>query len=128
MTTTTTTVTVTTDESPIYEAALTQLGSSAPTAVIKKDSLNNPITWTRDKAGQYFGVFETPVNTDLKVIRVLHGDSAPLSTDYYNVEIKAWAEMSMIVLQSKNQETGLLQDAGIENMPIEISIYDIPTV
>ncbi len=115
----------------VYKCTLLrQQGTDAPTVLVHEDTLNNPITWHRDEwaDGQYSARLENPINQEVTLIRVLHGDSAPLSTDYFKVKIKAWAESGRVLVTSINEETGQAQDGGIETVAIEFSLHDIPTI
>jgi len=47
----------------VYEAALTQTGTGAPTAVVFQNTTGRTIAWTRDDVGTYAGTFSSPIDS-----------------------------------------------------------------
>lgn len=101
----------------IYNALLTQAGTAAPTAKILRNTTFNNITWTRITAGQYQGIFDTPVTITNVAIDIPNAPANGATTYAY------MTNTTTIVLQTPTG--GSYLDDQLQNTEILIKIYEL---
>lgn len=110
----------------VYTALLTQSGSSAPTAIVLENTLDNPVTLSRNNAGDYSitGIDFTDVNkvyVSLKHINTLLPQPAN-QFFYFNV-----ASGAINIRSTQVNFTSLSftpTDSILDKTPIEIRVYN----
>lgn len=110
----------------VYTALLSQLGSSAPTAIVLENTLDNPVTLSRNSPGNYSitGIDFTDVNkvyVSLKHINILLPQPAN-QFFYFNV-----ASGAINIRSTQVNFTSLSftpTDSILDKTPIEIRVYN----
>ena len=112
----------------VYTALLTQVGSpsSAPIAVVLENTLSNPLTITRNSAGNYSITCTDFVNTskvyvELKNINLL-SSSQPSQYYWFTVNSGAIVINSTYISLVTNSITP--SDFVLDKTPIEIRVYN----
>jgi hypothetical protein len=70
----------------VYTALLTQSGTSAPNVTVIENTLNIPLTWTRNNTGQYYAGDITTYCPDNKTIYIV--SDASNGINLYGVPLK----------------------------------------
>jgi hypothetical protein len=100
----------------VYTALLTQVGTSAPTAIVLENTIGN-ITLSRNSTGSYYinspNLF-TVDKTFTQITTILSGDMHYLIT---------YSDVSRINVTTSNAATTFL-DGKLDNSPIEIRVYN----
>lgn len=99
----------------IYNAILTQDGSSNPSATVLQNTLGGTVVWTRYAEGIYFGTLTGAFPTNKTLVQAIN--SAHKLTDVNNSSSNA------IEITTRSLLTGNPAD-GFTKMSVEIKVYN----
>lgn len=102
-------------EPKVYRAMLTQVGTSAPTAVVLKNTLSDEPVWSYFAVGRYRATLAGEFTQDKTFILLGHTDST-------SVMIAYWVDVDTIEVNTANL-TGAPANDFMYGSSIEISIY-----
>ena len=101
----------------VYTALLTQEGSLAPTVVVLENTIGS-IVWTRSLAGQYSGTLSGAFTANKTYYRVTNNADGNFFLNSLLVNT------NVIGLLSFDYTTGAYADDAMQQVPIEIRVYN----
>lgn len=99
-----------------YVALLSQVSTSAPTAIIFENALT-AITWTRTAQGEYLGTPLVPLNALTTFVTIGNTEHDFLATAYINSD-------GNVVVRTTNTSNHQHTDGRLNYSPLEIRVYE----